>query len=42
MAANGFHRSALGDGGRDLTEQAIAAGVPVSLIDNEEGSPTRI
>jgi hypothetical protein len=37
-----FHRSELDDGSRDLAHQAIAAGIPTWLIDNEEGRPRRI
>jgi hypothetical protein len=37
-----FHRSELDDRSRDLAQQAIAAGIPTWLIDNEEGRPSRI
>jgi hypothetical protein len=37
-----FHRAELDEGSRDLAQQAIAAGIPTWLIDNEECSPRRI
>jgi hypothetical protein len=37
-----FHRSELDDGSRDLVQQAIAAGIPTWLVDNEEGRPRLI
>jgi hypothetical protein len=37
-----FHRAELDEGSRDLAQQAIAAGIPTWLIDNEEGRPRRI
>jgi hypothetical protein len=37
-----FHRAVLDEDSRDLAQQAIAAGIPTWLIDNEEGRPRRI
>jgi hypothetical protein len=37
-----FHRSALDEASQDLADQAAAVGVPVWLVDNEEGWPRRI
>ncbi len=36
------HRTALDEGSTDLAQQAIAAGVPTYLIDNEQGTPKRL
>jgi YspA, cpYpsA-related SLOG family len=37
-----FHRSELDEASKDLAGQATAAGMPVWLIDNEEGKPRRV
>ncbi len=37
-----FHRSELDEASKGLAEQANAAGVPVWLIDNEDGRPRKL